>query len=346
MNVHSIVPPLLNPFGFNPVSGLGYSPFGGPVPFGGFGAPYSIGLALPQSSFGYGATAQRSLSFSLKDQAGSLVSVGTATDHKGATVVTATLNTTKGGIIAFQSAPPSGLTLTSTRGTPSANLPSLTDSTGKAVTYGVSNDQYGGSVLQIHLSDLNGKSTTLYSQVDSLGFPISGGPSPTASTSYTDLQGTSIQASLSTDQHGNQISVVSLTNATGHSVQYQTQSPSVPSLAATLSTTNPVGPQAPQAGPTDSQGNTVGNLTRYTAAGNTVDQITLYDSAGAPTTFFAAQDSAGNATQSIQLTPVPTQAPLSAFAANPSLTVSTTTQLPKSIHPFATPSFPSNGFLI
>src|SRR5579862_7774395 len=143
MNVHLLNPPLLNPFGLNPVSGLGYSPFGGPVPLGGFGAPYSIGLKPPVGGlFNYTATGKTQLSFSLKDQAGGLVSVGTATDTKGATVVTATLNTTKGSIIAFQSAPPSGLTLT---GKPPAHptvLPTVTSSTNKAVPYSVAYDQY------------------------------------------------------------------------------------------------------------------------------------------------------------------------------------------------------------
>jgi len=182
MNVQSIIPPLLNPFGTNPVSGLGYSPFGGPVPFGGFDAPYTIGLAFPKSSLSYGATGQSAPGSSLKDQAGNLVSVGTATDGQGGTVVIATLSAAKGGIAAFQSAPPSGLAVT---GAPPAQpnaLPVLTDSTGKPVPYAVGTDQYGGAVLQIQLSDATGKATTLYSQVDSLGYPISGGPAPSGST--------------------------------------------------------------------------------------------------------------------------------------------------------------------
>jgi len=40
-------PPLLNPFGINKVSGAGFSPFGGPVPLGGFGAPYVIQVKPP-----------------------------------------------------------------------------------------------------------------------------------------------------------------------------------------------------------------------------------------------------------------------------------------------------------
>jgi hypothetical protein len=159
MNVHALNPPLLNPFGLNPISGLGYSPFGGPVPLGGFGAPYTIGLRPPMGLFNYTATGQSQLSFSLKDQAGKLVSVGTATDTKGATVITAALNTTKGSIIGFQSAPPSGLTLT---GRPPAHptvLPTVADSAGKAVPTSVSYDQYGGAVLQIQLNDVNGRST-------------------------------------------------------------------------------------------------------------------------------------------------------------------------------------------
>jgi len=48
------------------------------------------------------------------------------------------------------------------------------------VPYAVSTDQYGGAVLRIQLSDANGKSTTLYSQVDSLGLPVSGGTAPSA----------------------------------------------------------------------------------------------------------------------------------------------------------------------
>jgi len=181
MNVQSIIPPLLNPFGFNPISGTGYSPFGGPIPYGGFGAPYTIGLALPKSLDSYGSTGQSTPGYSLKDSGGGLVSVGTATDQRGGTVVTAALNTPKRGIIAFQSAPPSGLTLTDAAPAQPGALPTLTGSTGKPVPYSVATDQYGGAVLQIQLSDANGKSTKLYSQIDSLGFPISGGPASTDS---------------------------------------------------------------------------------------------------------------------------------------------------------------------
>jgi hypothetical protein len=41
-------PPLLNPFGVNKASGVGFSPFGGPVPLGGFGAPYVIEVKPPR----------------------------------------------------------------------------------------------------------------------------------------------------------------------------------------------------------------------------------------------------------------------------------------------------------
>ncbi|MEJ0072149.1 MAG: hypothetical protein WDO24_29385 [Pseudomonadota bacterium] len=343
MNVHSLNPPLLNPFGLNPVSGLGYSPYGGPVPLGGFGAPYTIGIKQPASLFNYSSTGASQLSYSLKDQAGGLVSVGTATDAKGATVLTATLNTSKGSIIAFQSASPSGLTSTGTR---PANLPSVTDSTRKAVPYSVAYDQYGGAVLQIQLTDVNGKSTKLYSQVDSLGFPISGGPAATRTSTFTDLQGVQISASQQTDQNGNSVSVATLTDAAGHSVQYATQSASVPSLSTILSTTNPVGAQAAQAGPQDSKGNTINNLTLYTAAGNSVDQITLYSSTGSATTFYSLKDSAGNATQALQLTPTPAKATLAAFSSSPTLTPTATPQLPKSIQPYATPSLGTGGFFI
>jgi hypothetical protein len=137
-----------------------------------------------------------------------------------------------------------------------------------------------------------------------------------------------------------------LTDAAGHSVQYVTQSASVPSLAQILSSTNPVGPQAPQAGPQDGAGNTISNLTLYTATGNRVDQITLYSSSGSPTTFYSLKDSAGNQTQALTLTPTPTKAPLAAFSTSPSLTPTATPQLPTSIHPFATPALGGGGFLI
>jgi hypothetical protein len=176
MNVPFIVPPLLNPFGLNPVSGVGFSPYGGPLPFGGFDAPYTIGLALPKSPASYGSTGQSPPTYSLKDQAGGLVSVGTATDSHGATVVTAALGTTNGSIVPFQSAPPSGLRLSSAPPALPVALPTLTDSVGKPVPYAVGRDQHGGAVLEIQLSDVNGKSTTLYSQVDSLGIPLGGAP--------------------------------------------------------------------------------------------------------------------------------------------------------------------------
>lgn len=175
------IPPLLNPFGVNPVSGVGFSPFGGPLPFGGFDAPYKIGLALPQAApASYGSTGQSTPTYSLKDQAGGLVSVGTATDLHGGTVVTAALTTAKGGIIPFQSAPPSGLSLTRAPSAPSGALPALTDSAGKPVPYSVATDQHGGAVLQIRLTDVTGKSTALYSQVDSLGIPLDGAPASSA----------------------------------------------------------------------------------------------------------------------------------------------------------------------
>jgi hypothetical protein len=274
------------------------------------------------------------------------VSVGTATDGKGATVITASLSTTKGSIIGFQSAPPSGLVLTNKAPAHPTVLPIVKDSTGKSVPTTVGYDQYGGAVLQIQLTDLNGKSTKLYSQVDSLGFPLSGGPAPTASSNYTDLQGVKVSASLQTDQHGNSVSVATLTDQNGHSVQYATQSAGAPSLSATLSTTNPVGAQAAQAGPKDSAGNTINNLTLYTATGNRVDQITLYNSVGAPTTFYSLKDSAGNATQPITLTPTATKAPLAAFSSSPYLTPTATPQLPTTIHPFSTPALGGGGFLI
>src|SRR5581483_5978327 len=98
MDLRAIVPALLNPFGFNSISGTGYSPYGGPLPFGGFGAPYTIGVALPKGIAGYAASGKTALSYSLRAAGGGLVSVGSATDHAGASVLTATVNTSKGGI--------------------------------------------------------------------------------------------------------------------------------------------------------------------------------------------------------------------------------------------------------
>jgi hypothetical protein len=43
-----INPPLLNPFGVNKASGVGFSPYGGPVPLGGVGAPYVIAIKAPK----------------------------------------------------------------------------------------------------------------------------------------------------------------------------------------------------------------------------------------------------------------------------------------------------------
>jgi hypothetical protein len=48
MQIQQLNPPLLNPFGVNKVSGIGFSPFGGPVPLGGFGAPYVIEVKPPK----------------------------------------------------------------------------------------------------------------------------------------------------------------------------------------------------------------------------------------------------------------------------------------------------------
>ncbi len=333
-----------SPFGLSAVSGFGHSPFGGLLPFGSFGPPFIVGIAPPPPLLlPYGATGTAPLGVSLKDSGGSLVSVGSATDAHGATVITAALNSSKGGIIGFQSAPPAGLTLTGHAPATPPVLPSVTDSAGKAVPYSVGYDQYGGAVLQIQLTDLNGKSTKLYTQVDSLGYPVSGGPAPTASSAVTDLAGVGVPVSVQKDQFGNQIQVATLTNAQGQQVQYQTQSPGAVSLAAALSTTNPVGPQTPQAGPTDSKGNTISNLTLYTAAGNTVDQITLYGANGTPTPFYGAKDSAGNATQNLTLTPVATKPPLKAFTSNPALTPTATPQLPSSLHPFTTPGSALGG---
>lgn len=326
------------PFALNAVSGFGASPFGGLAPFGSLGPPFFVGLGPPPPLLlPYGASGVVQAGTSLKSSSGSLVSVGTATDHGGNTVVTATLGTSRGGIIAFQSAPPAGLTLSSTPPAHPGVLPNLTDSKGKAVPFSVSYDQYGGAVLQIRLSDLNGRTTKLYTQVDSLGYPISGGPAPNASAKFNDLSGVSVPVTLQKDQFGNQISVATLTDANGNQVQYQTQSPGAANLNTTLSTTNPVGAQSPQAGPTDSAGNTVNNLTLYTAAGNRVDQVTLYNSAGVATTFYSAKDSAGNATQALTLTPVPTTPPLTAFASNPGLTPTQSPVLPSTIQPFTTP---------
>jgi len=338
MTINSVQ--FVSPFALSPVSGFGQSPFGGLLPFGSFGPPFFFGLAPPPPLLlPYGATGVAPVGTSLKDSGGNLVSVGTARDQAGNTVVTATLASNRGGVIGFQSAPPSGLTLNGNPPAQPPSLPRLTDAAGKTVPYTVAYDQYGGAVLRIQLSDINGGNTTLYSQVDSLGYPVSGGPPPNASARFTDLAGVTVATGLKTDQYGNQIAVATLTSATGQTVTYETQSPSTPTLSTTLSTTNPVGPQSPQPGPHDSAGNTINSLTLYTAAGNRVDQITLYDANGTPTTFYSTTDSAGNPTQALTLTPVPTHPPLTAFSSNPALTPTATPQLPTSIHPFGSTAY-------
>src|SRR5579871_515252 len=172
MNVNGLFAPP-GPFGLSAVSGFGQSPFGGLPPFGSISL--NIGLAPPPPLLlPYGASGVVQVGTSLKASTGSLVSVGSATDQAGNRVITATLGSTKGGIIGFQSAPPSGLNLTRTPPAHPSALPTISDSTGKTVPYSVSYDQYGGTVLQIQLTDLNGRTTKLYSQVDSLGYPVSG----------------------------------------------------------------------------------------------------------------------------------------------------------------------------
>ena len=327
----------VSPYGLSPVSGYGQSPFGGLAPFGSISL--NIGLAPPPPILlPYGSSGTAPVGTSLRASSGGLVSVGTANDQAGHTVITATLGSTRGGIIGFQSAPPTGLALTNTPPAHPGALPTVTDSTGKIVPYSVSYDQYGGAVLQIQLTDINGRTTKLYSQVDSLGYPVSGGPPATASAAFNDLSGVAVPVSTKTDQFGNTVNVATVTAPNGTQVQYETQSPGAANLNNTLSTTNPAGPQNPQAGPTDAKGNTIGNLTLYTAAGNTVDQITLYSSSGVPTTFYSAKDSAGNATQALQLTSVATTAPLKAFSTNPALTATNSSSLPGALHPYTTPS--------
>jgi hypothetical protein len=167
MNVSPLGPPP-GPFSLSPVSGFGASPFGGLAPFGSFGPPFFFGLAPPPPLLlPYGATGVVQVGASLKDAGGNLVSVGTAKDQAGNTVITATLATNKGSVIGFQSAPPAGLTLNGTPPAHPGTLPTLTDAAGKTVPYTVKYDQYGGAVLSIKLTDLTGGSTTLYSQVGS-----------------------------------------------------------------------------------------------------------------------------------------------------------------------------------
>ncbi len=163
MNVSA--PQSTGPYALSAVSGFGSSSFGGLSPFGSFGPPYSIGIAPPPPLLlPYGAAGTVGGGSSLQNQSGNPVSVGSSTDGSGAAVLTATLNSSKGGIIAFQSTPPGGLT-TSGGTSGGVNLPSLSDANGQAVAYAVSYDS------QIQLSDRGGNATTLYSRVDSSGYP-------------------------------------------------------------------------------------------------------------------------------------------------------------------------------
>jgi hypothetical protein len=160
------------PYGLSAVSGFGSSAFGGLAPFGSFGPPFFIGIAPPPPLLlPYGSAGTIQVGTSLRSSAGSPVSAAVTTDAAGARVVTATLNTDKGGIIGFQSTPPAGLGAAAGPSRPGA-LPSLTDAGGQPVAYSVAYDQHGGAVLQIRLSDLNGNATTLYAPIDSAGFPF------------------------------------------------------------------------------------------------------------------------------------------------------------------------------
>jgi hypothetical protein len=180
MNVGGLFYPQIQPFGLRGVAGNAGVPFGGFPPVGGSRLPFHVGVAPPiPVLLIYGASGKPAApAYSLEDSAGNLVSVGSATDSGGATVLTASLNTTRGGIIGFQSAPPSGLTLDGKPPATPPRLPAVSDSQGAPVPYGVAFDQYGGAVLSVNLTDQNGRSTTFYSQVDSLGYPIGGGPAP------------------------------------------------------------------------------------------------------------------------------------------------------------------------
>jgi hypothetical protein len=160
------------PYTLSAVSGFGASPFGGLAPFGSFGPPFFIGIAPPPPLLlPYGSAGVVQAGTSLRSSGGSPVSAGVATDPTGARVITATLNTDKGGIIGFQSTPPAGLGDGTGPGRPGA-LPSLTDANGQPVPYAVGYDRQGGAVLQIQLSDRSGTTTTLYAPVDSAGFPF------------------------------------------------------------------------------------------------------------------------------------------------------------------------------
>jgi hypothetical protein len=168
------------PYARSAVSGFGASPFGGLLPFGSFGPPVFVGLAPPPPLLlPYGASGAVPLGTSLRATGGSPVSAGTGTDEAGNPVVTATLGSSKGGIIAFQSTRPPGFTPDGTPpGRPGA-LPTLTDAAGKPVPYGVGHDEHGAAVLHIQLTDRHGRSTTLYSTVDAHGYPATGGPATT-----------------------------------------------------------------------------------------------------------------------------------------------------------------------
>jgi len=166
----------LGPYGLSGVSGFGQSPFGGLPPFGSISV--NIGLAPPPPLLlPYGSSGAVETGISLKDQSGGRVSVGIGTDETGNRVYTASLGTSRGGIITFQSTRPSDLVSTTRPSTQTA-LPSLSDSAGNRVPYSVRYDQSGGAVLQIRLSDASGQSMSFYSSVDSLGYPT--GHSPTA----------------------------------------------------------------------------------------------------------------------------------------------------------------------
>jgi hypothetical protein len=310
-----------------------------------FGSAFSIGLSTkPTIIVLYNQSGQSTTSGdTLKDTANNFVPIGTAIDTNGNTVLTATLKSSSGGLVGFQSAPPSGLNLS---GVPPATLtsfftPTLTDSNGGSVFATTLFDQNGGIVLSIALTDSKGRATTFYSQIDSLGNAVDSTTQSNQNTSFTDLNGVNVAVTVETDQFGNPIDLATLTNASGQVVQYETQSPSVDNINL-LSTSNPVGPQNPQPGPFDNQGNQIANLTFYTPAGNTVDNVTLYNGFGVGTQFYSEFDGAGNDTQAITLTATAPTAShrFTAFSSNPNLVAPPVSVLPSAITPF-TPTSPS-----
>ena len=317
----------------------------GSNPLNSFGSALSIGAAkAPPIIVLYNQSAQVNNSgATLKDSAGHFVPIGSAVDQNGETVLTASLNSNSGGIVGFQSAPPSGLNLTTIPPTTTTSFatPSLKDANGGSVLASTLFDQYGGTVQQITLTDSKGKSIAFYSQIDSKGFAVDSTSQSNQSTQYTDINAVTVSTTIQTDQFGNPITLATLTNSLAQVVHYETQSPGVSDISL-LSTTNPVGPQNAQPGPFDSQGNQLPNLTLYTPAGNTVDNITLYNGFGVPTQFYTEFDSVGNKTQSITLTATAAQVVhrFTAFGSNPDLVAPPVSVLPSAITPF-TPTSPS-----